>query len=399
MHGLVGTIALGWALVVGTVELEAARRFVFARLRRERARSSDLTDVRVLVIRPCAGCDPWLGESLRSIASARCTAAIACRIAIADASDAAHPTGEAAASALMAAGLDARVVLTAPRAPNRKAAQIAAAIAAEAARFDAVLVADGDVDLAGIDLDILLAPLFARHPEGAVWAPPVEVGREQTLGDRASASLLGASLHAFPILARLDRGGLVGKLFAVRRDALESIGGFAALTSHLGEDMELARLLRARGHAIAAAPIAARSLSSGRTWEQAEDRFGRWLKVIRAQRPLLLASYPLLFLATLPLLALAAITALSAPRLALAIALIAVATRAAVALAAGSASGRTVPMARLAVDVLLADALLTGAFVRALRSRHVVWRDVALTIDRGGLLRAPGDWASRSRVR
>lgn len=382
MLGALGAVALGWALAVGCVEVEAVRRLAFARLRPPRPPGGAIA-ARVLVIRPCAGRDPWLDKALTSLASARRSFALACRIAVADASDGAHPAAVAAAGALAAAGIDATVILTAPRGPNRKAAQLAAVVAAEEAPFDLILVADGDVDLAGADLDALVAPLLARPDLGSTWAPPVEVSPARTLGDRASGALLGASLHAFPLLARLDRGGLVGKLFAVRAAALAQVGGFGALTAHLGEDMELSRRLRRAGLAVEAAPIVARSLASGRTWDQVEDRFGRWIKVIRAQRPALLASYPLLFFATLPIVALALAAAPSSPAIAAAVIAAAVALRLAVAFAASSASGRRVALA----DVALADALLACAFLRALRSRRVVWRDKALRIDRRGLLR------------
>ena len=281
-------------------------------------------------------------------------------------------------------GIDASVVLTAAGGPNRKAGQLAAVIAAEPRPFDVALIADSDVDLAGANLDALVAPLAARADLAAVWAPPIEAGVARTLGNRASAALLGASLHAFPLLAGLDRGGLVGKLFAVKREALAEAGGFGALVAHLGEDMELARRLRARGHAVEAAPIVARSLVAGRTWEQVERRIARWITVIRAQRPALLPSYPALFFATVPIALLAALAARPAPAAA---ALVAVALRVAVAVAATRAAGGRVTVSRLALDALLADALLACAFARALRSRRVVWRDVALTIDGSGRLR------------
>ena len=116
-------------------------------------------------------------------------------------------------------------------------------------------------------------------------------------------------------------------------------------------------------------------------------RFARWLGVIRAQRPLLLASYPALFFATPLLLAIAAITAPGAPRLAFVAAMIAVVSRSAVALAAARASGRPVALGRAVVESALADALLAAAFVRCLRTRKVVWRDNVLTIERTGLVR------------
>ena len=382
-----GMASLGWSALVVSVELEAVRRSLFRRLA---PLPGAARATRVLIVRPCAGREPWLDATLPSLASARRSFAASCRFAVADATDAALPAARDAAARLAAKGLDASVILTSAQGPNRKAAQLAAVIAAERAPFEVVLVADSDVDLDGTDLDALVAPLAARADLAAVWAPPVEIGREDgsgTFADRASASLLGASLHAFPILAGLDPAGLVGKLFAVKRGALAEVGGFEALVGYLGEDMELARRLRARGHAVEAAPIVARSRVSGRTWRQVEARIARWITVIRAQRPALLVSYPALFFATLPIVLLAAASGEPSP---LAAALVAVAVRLLVAAAATSATGARVRPRRLVLDALLADGLLAAAFTRALRSRDFVWRDVALTVDRGGRLRSRG---------
>jgi ceramide glucosyltransferase len=341
---------------------------------------------RALVIRPCAGAEPWLYDALSSLAAARRSFALSCRFAVAAADDTALPAIRAATGALSAAGIDASVILTASCGPNRKAAQLAAVVAAERASFDVVLVADSDVDLTGADLDVLVAPLMARTDLAAIWAPPVEAGPGHTLGDRASTALLGASLHAFPLLAGLDRAGLVGKLFAVRRDALCETGGFEALVSFLGEDMELGRRLRALGCTIEAAPIVAHSFASGRTWAQVESRFGRWITVIRAQRPALLVSYPGVFFPMAPIVILAVVGGTAAPICAAIAAAFAISTRLAVAGVATRATGRSLAIPRLIADVLLADALLACAFVRAMRSRRVVWRDVALAVDPGGVL-------------
>ena len=55
--------------------------------------------------------------------------------------------------------------------------------------------------------------------------------------------------------------------------------------------------------------MVARSMARGRRLRDAVARYGRWLTVIRAQRPALLTSYPLLFGATVPLALLAGLTA------------------------------------------------------------------------------------------
>ncbi|MGK3997143.1 glycosyltransferase [Sorangium sp. So ce1024] len=349
--------------------------------------------LRVLVVRPCAGPEPHLARTLRSLADARLSASVRCVFAVANAGDGALPAASAAAEALRAAAIPAEVALTAAAAPNRKAAQLAAIIAREAAPFDVVLVADSDVDLDGVDLDALVGPLrdgARTAPLDAVWAPPVEVAPAASLGDRASAAVLGASLHAFPLLAGLDPRGLVGKLFAVRADALAAAGGFAALTAHLGEDMELSRRLLARRGAIAAAPLVAPSLAAGRALRDVVARYARWITVIRAQRPALLATYPALFFATPLIAALAVVAAPAAPAAAAAAAAIAVASRLAVAAFAARMAGRRASLLAAAADACLADLVLGAAFFRALSSRTVVWRSGRFTIDRRGLLREAG---------
>jgi ceramide glucosyltransferase len=366
-----------WSYAVATTVLYGAGR---AALQRRSGAPRDLAAIRTLVVRPCAGTEPHLERALASLARARSTAAIACRIAVESASDPAEPIARRAAAALERAGLDARVVLTAADAPNHKAAQIAAVLAAERGPFDAIVIADSDVDLDGFDLDALLGPLFEYDKEyrkerrlfppetpdrrpprtGAVWAPPVEVGASAGAGDRASAAVLSGSLHAFTILGALERV--------------------------LGEDMELARRLAAAGHGVRVAPMVARSLKSGRTWRCSVERYARWLTVIRAQRPRLLVSYPLLFLATPLILAGSALVAPFAPAPALAAAVLAVTSRLCAAVCARLLAGLGLSLAASTVDAVLADALLAHAFARALAARTVTWRGRALTIDRRGAL-------------
>jgi ceramide glucosyltransferase len=392
-------VTLGWSATVASVSLEAARRAVVRarRTRREATARLGAPQVasaqgpRVLVVRPCAGGEPWLDANLRSIASPaapRRSFDICYRIAVADARDLALPAAAAAAAALAAAGVDAEVVLTAARGPNRKVSQIQAVVATMRVPFDVLLVADSDVDLTHADLDALVAPL--TRSDGAVdvtWAPPAELAEPETLADRASSAVLGGSLHAFPLLCTLDEGGLVGKLFAARRAALTGIGGIGALAEHLGEDMELARRIKARGGLVVASPIVARSVLAGRTWDQAAARLSRWLMVIRAQRPTLLPSYPLLFFATPLIVLAAALTALGAPPLAALAAALAIVSRLMIALVAAWASGREVNLRRAAVEAVIGDLLLAVAFARVFQSRQVVWRDNVLTIDRSGLAR------------
>ncbi len=119
------------------------------------------------------------------------------------------------------------------------------------------------------------------------------------------------------------------------------------------------------------------------------DRYARWLTVIRAQRPHLLVSYPLLFCAA-PLLVLAATLLLPfAPALAVTTLALTLVTRLFIATVARALAGaRFSPIATLR-DAALSDALLAHAFVRALSTRTITWRGRPLTLDQRGALTTP----------
>jgi len=366
----VAAVALGaWAAAVAIVSLRAS--WAGGKAAPRGAVTSD-----VLVVRPCAGREPRLAETLASTRALPPEARVVFAVARDD--DPALPFARAACEALRAEGRDASVRVTHAAGANQKSAQLARVLADESC--EVVVNLDSDVDCATVDLGALVAAARAAGV-GAAWLPVVEDGGE-TLGDRASDALLAGSLHAFPLLARIDPAGLVGKAVALRREALDAVGGFGALESYLGEDMELARRLRAQGWRTVAVKGAAVSRVRGRSWGDVVARYARWVMVIRAQRPALLASYPALFFAT-PLLVAGALAA-GAP----AVAAAAVAARLLVAVAARRASGTSV--ARALGDVAWGDALLASAFMRALGPREVRWRGRVLAVDAGGALREVG---------
>lgn len=386
--GLSGLL-LGWAGAVALVSAVAVWR---ALRRRAAAPCVDAPAPRVVVVRPCAGLEPHLRRSLESTAAllhdgsphVRPYARLRVVLSTSTPDDPARPVLLEVAASLRARGMDVTVEVVAPRGPNLKASQLAGLL--DAADDDVALVIDSDVELERLDVSRLLAPL--REPASrtaAVWCPPIE--REPAgLGDRMSAALLGGSLHAFALLGTLDPRGLVGKTFAVRLTAMREAGGFGGLVQHLGEDMELARRLRARGFDIAMADGVVASLASRRSVAQVLARYARWLMVIRAQRPALLASYPLLLAATPGLVLCGSLgLVVGVPGAGVAVGL-AVVARLVVALVAAEIARRDLsPFAALR-DAVLADLLLLAAFVRALGPARVRWRDRSLRLGTHGVL-------------
>jgi ceramide glucosyltransferase len=308
---------------------------------------------------------------------------VRCVFAVGSEGDPANEAIAAAIVALRADGIACERIVTAAVGPNHKADQLARAQARCDFAADVVMVADSDVDLAGVDLGAMAAPL-ARGEHGCVWVAVSERG-EDTLGDRASGAVLSGGLHAFSLLSRLDPSGMVGKLFALRADALSSVGGFASLVRYLGEDMELSRRLRAQGLSVRALELRARSSARGRSLTAVRDRYARWLLVVRTQRPGLLASYPLLFFAA-PVQSLCALALAWVSPWALAVLALVVGARVMVAVAARRASGLALSLRAVLVDPWLGDGLLFASWAKALTLREVRWRDGVLRFDREGLL-------------
>ncbi|MDF1564124.1 MAG: glycosyltransferase [Deltaproteobacteria bacterium] len=375
---ILGFLLWFWAMMVAGAAGTALWRSV--RLARP-GRAHSIPPARVRIVRPATGAAGWLAEGLRSgTLEGRDVRWV---LTTASAQDPATRIAEATVHRFREEGRSSDLLVGRIPGPNRKVAQLAIA-ESDHGRGDAMVVADADVDLDRVDLDALLAEL-GRPGVGAVWSPVAE-DSEATLGDRASAAVLSGSLHAFPLLCGIDQRGLVGKLFAVRAEALEAAGGFAALVQYLGEDMELARRLDEAGWTIRALPQGARSLARDRSLPEVIARHARWATVIRSQRPARLLAYPLLFGATTPLLLGAAALSLALPLPAALIAALTLLTRLSVAAVARRRAGLSIGPRPLLEAVGLAELVLWAAFLRALQGPEVTWAGRRLRVAAGGIL-------------
>ena len=343
---------------------------------------------RVLLVRPVAGHESDLEERL-----GRSAGAPAVMLAVRDESDLGFESATRAALRLSEGGTHATVVLTYADGPNRKAEQVAQALA-RAARdglsFDTVIVADSDVAPSPADLDALVGAL--ERGAKAAYVPVSEAPHspDTKLGDRANVAVLSASPHAFPLLAGMDGALFVGKLCAIDRVALEEAGGFEGLTHLLGEDVELERRLRANGHDVVPVPRAAVATRSGRELAEAVARFTRWLGVVRAQRPHLLPTYLFVFASFLPTWsACLLIGSRSADAAAYGAFLVGAVlfARLAVAFEGRRIAGLHRGLGAALVDVVLADAVLLSALFRAATSREVAWRGQVLRVTSSGVAR------------
>ena len=270
-----------------------------------------------------------------------------------------------------------------PPCPNRKVGHVLYGLDTLARADEQVLVVDADVAVDRALLEGLSGALSAGAALSTA-APEPEGGTG--LGTAALRGLLRASQHSFVALDLMSAGSkaVCGKALGFSGAALEALRG---LTGHIGEDLELSRFLHARGLPVVRAAAPARMPLRGRlALGGVFRRIRRWMLVLRAHRPALYPSVPLLLAPTPLLLGLAVLVGSPAVVTALAVLL-------AVRIALGLALCRRAPgAADGGWEWLMGEALLLAAWVGSLGERTVDWRGRCFTLLRGGRMErlAPG---------
>ncbi len=218
----------------------------------------------------------------------------------------------------------------------------------------------------------------------AAWSARCSAGRalstaapaptpSDALAGRFVRGLLAHSHHSFVALDAMSAGAksLCGKALGLGPAARAEL---PSLLDHLGEDLELGKKLHARGERVELSPVPARMPEPPRSLREPLDRFTRWMLVLRAHRPGLYPTVPLLFAPSLPLL-LAALASSSAALTVSVACLFAARATLSIVLAPGR---------HASTDWLLGEALLLAAFVRSLGARTVTWRGRTFELLSGG---------------
>jgi ceramide glucosyltransferase len=109
-----------------------------------------------------------------------------------------------------------------------------------------------------------------------------------TMPSKFEALGIAADFQPSVLLAKLLEGGLkygLGSTLAVRREALDQIGGLAPLVDYLADDYELgARVFRAGYHVALSAAVVETSIPAY-DWRGFFDHQLRWLRTVRDARP------------------------------------------------------------------------------------------------------------------
>ncbi len=277
------------ALSLGYTSLALARVLAWRVRRPTRAYEPAVT-----ILKPLDGLEPQLEENLRTFCDQEYP-----RYQIIFCAAAAEDPALAIASRLRDAfaSKDIAIASGGALAQNPKIANLLAAM--PLASGEIVVVADSDMRVERDYVARVVAP-FADE----------RVGAATTLYGARSVPSTVARLGAMFVNEQFAPSVLVataveplrycfGATMAVRRDALERIGGFEAIGATVADDYALGRLVARSGYRVTLAPVVPLTLVSERSLRDLLAREIRWARTIRAMRPLgyvgSVLAFPMLF--------------------------------------------------------------------------------------------------------
>ncbi|MGB7548861.1 MAG: bacteriohopanetetrol glucosamine biosynthesis glycosyltransferase HpnI [Terracidiphilus sp.] len=162
------------------------------------------------------------------------------------------------------------------------------------ARYDFLLINDSDITVGPRYLERVMG-CFGAEPQAAKPVAPVGLvtalyrGRAHgTLASRLEALGIATDFQAGVLLSKMIEGGLrygLGSTLAVRREALERIGGFAVLVDHLADDYELGARVAQAGFRVALSAEVVETGVPAYGWRGFVDHQLRWARTVRDARP------------------------------------------------------------------------------------------------------------------
>jgi ceramide glucosyltransferase len=236
----------------------------------------------VTVLKPLCGAEPGLDDSLRSL----CEQDYAGNVQIVFGVQ--HPADPALA---VLEGLKRdypRLDLTVVVDPTRHGASAKVSNLINmmrAARHDWLVLADSDVSVPPGYLAAVTAPL-ADPAVGIVTCPYRGVPRPGLWSSLGALFINDWFIPSVRVAALFgSRAFAFGATIALRRDALDAIGGFQAIADQLADDYRLGELTRRRGQRTVLSGVVVDTWVDERSFRQLAQHGLRWLRTIRVVRP------------------------------------------------------------------------------------------------------------------
>ena len=137
------------------------------------------------------------------------------------------------------------------------------------------------------------ALIAAKPQSGEAWLPlstaaaPTQRAHG-TLPSRLEALGIATDFQAGVLLSKMIEGGLrygLGSTLAIRREALDKIGGLAPLVDHLADDYELGARVDQAGFRVALSAEVVETAIPAYGWSGFLDHQLRWARTVRDARP------------------------------------------------------------------------------------------------------------------
>ncbi len=153
------------------------------------------------------------------------------------------------------------------------------------AKHDLIIVCDSDIRVGTLYLREACAP-FADPVVGLVTSL---YRSSQVHGWATALEALGFTAEMVPnVMVARSLEGLsfaLGASMAVRREALEAIGGFNALVEYLADDYQLGNKVNRAGWRLELSDYVVESIMKEETFQDVVIRQFRWCRTMRASRP------------------------------------------------------------------------------------------------------------------
>ena len=271
----------GYATVVASLVYSAIALLRVA-LFRTKSPTSALFLPPITVLKPVCGLEPRLYENLRSFC-AQDYPEFQILFGVRDSSDPAIPVIKRLIAEFPARGaalvIDSRVIGS-----NYKISNLANMIGR--ARHDILVIADADCKV-GPRYLAEVAAAFADPKVGAATCLYRGAPLDKRLADRLGAMFINDWFVPSVLVALLSEPleYCFGATMAVRRNALEAIGGMEALASYLADDHMLGRLVAGSGYRVALARHIVEVTISEPSLKSLFLHELRWARTMRAVRP------------------------------------------------------------------------------------------------------------------
>ncbi|MDE2052087.1 MAG: bacteriohopanetetrol glucosamine biosynthesis glycosyltransferase HpnI, partial [Gammaproteobacteria bacterium] len=236
----------------------------------------------VTVLKPLCGAEPGLDHSLRSFCEQEYAAGVQIVFGVQ------HPADPALAVLEVLKRDYPRLDLTVVVDPTRHGASAKVSNLINmmrTARHDWLVLADSDVRVPPGYLAAVAAPL-ADPAVGIVTCPYRGVPRPglwSLLGTLFINDWFIPSVRVAALFG--SRAVAFGATIALRRDALDAVGGFRAIADQLADDYRLGELTRRRGQRTVLSDVVVDTAVDERTFRQLAQHGLRWLRTIRVVRP------------------------------------------------------------------------------------------------------------------